>query len=48
MHAFLSFGGPHHRDIFFEFRRLALEAGGGDVRQIIGDHIHRPISGELL
>ena len=36
------------RDIFLELRGLALEAGRGDVGEIVGDHIHRPIGGELL
>ena len=44
----LALGGAHLGDVFLELRGFALETGRGDVREIVRDHVHRPISGELL
>jgi len=45
---FLALGRTHHGDKFLELRGFTLEAWGRDVGDIVRDHVHRPVRGELM
>ena len=48
LQAGLTLGGPHHGDEFLEFRGLALETRRRGIGDVVRDHVHRPVRGELM